>query len=572
MKRILKYVKKYLLRISFGLTIKIVGTLFDLIIPYILSYIIDDVVPLKNNMLVLKYGVIMLLSAICCFLFNVIANQMAAKVAMKVTKDVRKDLFNKILSLSSRQCDEVSIPSLVSRMTTDTYNIHHMVGMMQRIGVRAPILMIGGICITLTINKPMTLVLLALLPILGVLSVLMSKLGVPIYAKLQLAIDDLVRSIRENISGIRVIKALSKEKEEKEKYDKVNKKVIDLELKSGYLMARISPIMNVLLNVGLVVVIIIGAYQVNEGNLLPGKVLAFTTYFSFILNAMLTITRIFVILTRSAASASRIDYVMNLKEDLEVEDIEIDENITSHIYFENVDFSYNKKELNIENISFSLNKGQSIGIIGPTGSGKTTLINLLMRFYDVDNGRILINGRNIKSINPKELKKMFGVVFQNDMLFSNTIRENIDFGRNLTDEQIDNAAKYAQAKSFIENQPNGYETVLASKGTNLSGGQRQRVLIARALAGNPEILILDDSSSALDYKTDAALRKEIRDNFKDITQIIVTQRVSTAMHCDYVLMIDEGRELAFGTHEELLENNEDYQNLNKIQMGGGLNE
>ena len=189
MKRILKYVKKYLLRISCGLTIKIVGTLFDLIIPYILSYIIDDVVPLKNNMLVLKYGVIMLLSAICCFLFNVIANQMAAKVAMKVTKDVRKDLFNKILSLSSRQCDEVSIPSLVSRMTTDTYNIHHMVGMMQRIGVRAPILMIGGICITLTINKPMTLVLLALLPILGVLSVLMSKLGVPIYAKLQLAID-----------------------------------------------------------------------------------------------------------------------------------------------------------------------------------------------------------------------------------------------------------------------------------------------------------------------------------------------------------------------------------------------
>ena len=572
MKRIFSYMKKYLPRMSGGLLIKIIGTLFDLIIPYLLSYIIDDIVPLKNNSLVIKFGILMLLSAICCFLFNVIANQLAAKVAMLVTRDIRKDLFNKILSLSSSQCDEVSIPSLVSRMTTDTYNVHHMVGMIQRIGVRAPILMIGGICITLTINKPMTLVLLALLPILATLSVLMSKLGVPIYAKLQLAIDDLVRSIRENINGIRVIKALSKEEDEKQKYDKVNKNVINYELKSGYLMARISPIMNLLLNIGLVVVIVIGAYQVDKGLLLPGKVLAFTTYFSFILNAMLTITRIFMILTKAAASGERINYVLNLKTDLEVEDIPVDENINAHIYFENVDFSYNKKELNVSNINFSLNKGESIGIIGPTGSGKTTLINLLMRFYDVDNGRILINGRNIKSIDPKELKKMFGVVFQNDMLFSNTIKENIDFGRGLTDEEIYEAARYAQAKDFIDQQPQGFDTILAAKGTNLSGGQRQRVLISRALAGKPEILILDDSSSALDYKTDANLRKEIRENFNDITQVIVTQRVSTAMHCDYVLMIDDGKEIAFGTHHELLNSNLEYQKLCEIQMGGGSNE
>jgi len=572
MKRIFSYMKKYLPRMSGGLVIKIIGTLFDLIIPYLLSYIIDDIVPLKSNSLVLKFGVLMLLSAVCCFIFNVVANQLAAKVAMLITRDIRKDLFNKILSLSSSQCDEVSIPSLVSRMTTDTYNVHHMVGMIQRIGVRAPILMIGGICITLTINKPMTLVLLALLPILATLSVLMSKLGVPIYAKLQLAIDDLVRSIRENINGIRVIKALSKEKDEKVKYDKVNKNVINYELKSGYLMARISPIMNLLLNIGLVGVIVIGAYQVDKGLLLPGKVLAFTTYFSFILNAMLTITRIFMILTKAAASGERIDYVLNLKTDLEVEDIPVDENINAHIYFENVDFSYNKKELNVSNINFSLNKGESIGIIGPTGSGKTTLINLLMRFYDVDNGRILINGRNIKSIDPKELKKMFGVVFQNDMLFSNTIKENIDFGRGLTDEEIYEAACFAQAKDFIEQQPLGFNTMLAAKGTNLSGGQRQRVLISRALAGKPEILVLDDSSSALDYKTDANLRKEIRENFSQITQVIVTQRVSTAMHCDYVLMIDDGKEIAFGTHQELLNTNSEYQKLCEIQMGGGSNE
>ena len=572
MKRIFSYMKKYLPRMSGGLLIKIIGTLFDLIIPYLLSYIIDDIVPLKNNSLVIKFGILMLLSAICCFLFNVIANQLAAKVAMLVTRDIRKDLFNKILSLSSSQCDEVSIPSLVSRMTTDTYNVHHMVGMIQRIGVRAPILMIGGICITLTINKPMTLVLLALLPILATLSVLMSKLGIPIYAKLQLAIDDLVRSIRENINGIRVIKALSKEKDEKAKYDKVNKNVINYELKSGFLMARISPIMNLLLNIGLVGVIVIGAYQVDKGLLLPGKVLAFTTYFSFILNAMLTITRIFMILTKAAASGERINYVLNLKTDLEVEDIPVDENINAHIYFENVDFSYNKKELNVSNINFSLNKGESIGIIGPTGSGKTTLINLLMRFYDVDNGRILINGRNIKSIEAKELKKMFGVVFQNDMLFSNTIKENIDFGRGLTDEEIYEAARFAQAKDFIDQQPLGFNTMLAAKGTNLSGGQRQRVLISRALAGRPEILVLDDSSSALDYKTDANLRREIRENFNEITQVIVTQRVSTAMHCDYVLMIDDGKEIAFGTHQELLENNLEYQRLCEIQMGGGSNE
>ena len=211
-------------------------------------------------------------------------------------------------------------------------------------------------------------------------------------------------------------------------------------------------------------------------------------------------------------------------------------------------------------------------ISGFLGAGKTTLINLLMRFYDVDNGRILINGRNIKSIDPKELKKMFGVVFQNDMLFSNTIKENIDFGRGLTDEEIYEAARFAQAKDFIDQQPLGFDTILAAKGTNLSGGQRQRVLISRALAGKPEILVLDDSSSALDYKTDANLRKEIRENFNDITQVIVTQRVSTAMHCDYVLMIDDGEEIAFGTHQELLNSNLEYQKLCEIQMGGGSNE
>lgn len=570
-KKTINYIKKYRVRILGGSGIKLVGTIMDLVLPYILAYIIDEIVPTKELKMVVLYGFLMIGCAILGFLATVIANQLASKVAEFVTIDLRKDLFEKIQSLSASQLDEVTIPSLVSRMTSDTYNIHHVTGLMQRLGTRAPILFIGGLIMTVILDPVMTLVLISILPLIIITIYVTSKVGIPLFSNVQESVDDVVKSIRESATGIRVIKALSKEEYEKNKFEKVNKKLINYELKSGIEMAKINPITTALLNFGLVGVIVVGAYRVNYGYILPGKVLAFTTYFTIILNAMLSITRVFLILTKAIASGKRIDYVFRLKQDLLLEE---SEKMSSpyHIEFRNVSFSYNKKINNVNKINFKIKHGESLGIIGATGSGKTTLIKLLMRFYDVTEGEILIDGRNIKSIPLDELKSMFGVVFQNDTIFSKSIKENICFGRNFTDEEIDTAIRISQAKEFIDKIPEGLDKELSAKGTNVSGGQRQRILIARAVISNPEILILDDASSALDYKTDAALRKEIRENLNHTTSIIVTQRVSSVSYCEQILVLSDGEEVGIGNHETLLKSVPLYKEIYDIQMGGEMNE
>lgn len=570
-KKTINYIKKYLVRILGGSGIKLVGTIMDLVLPYILAYIIDEIVPTKELKMVVLYGFLMIGCAILGFLATVIANQLASKVAEFVTIDLRKDLFEKIQSLSASQLDEVTIPSLVSRMTSDTYNIHHVTGLMQRLGTRAPILFIGGLIMTVILDPVMTLVLISILPLIIITIYVTSKVGIPLFSNVQESVDDVVKSIRESATGIRVIKALSKEEYEKNKFEKVNKKLIKYELKSGIEMAKINPITTALLNFGLVGVIVVGAYRVNYGYILPGKVLAFTTYFTIILNAMLSITRVFLILTKAIASGKRIDYVFRLKQDLLLEESEKMDS-PYHIEFRNVSFSYNKKINNVNKINFKIKHGESLGIIGATGSGKTTLIKLLMRFYDVTEGEILIDGRNIKSIPLDELKSMFGVVFQNDTIFSKSIKENICFGRNFTDEEIDTAIRISQAKEFIDKIPEGLDKELSAKGTNVSGGQRQRILIARAVISNPEILILDDASSALDYKTDAALRKEIRENLNHTTSIIVTQRVSSVSYCEQILVLSDGEEVGIGNHETLLKSVPLYKEIYDIQMGGEMNE
>lgn len=570
-KKTIYYIKKYRVRILGGSGIKLVGTIMDLVLPYILAYIIDEIVPTKELKMVVLYGFLMIGCAILGFLATVIANQLASKVAEFVTIDLRKDLFEKIQSLSASQLDEVTIPSLVSRMTSDTYNIHHVTGLMQRLGTRAPILFIGGLIMTVILDPVMTLVLISILPLIIITIYVTSKVGIPLFSNVQESVDDVVKSIRESATGIRVIKALSKEEYEKNKFEKVNKKLIKYELKSGIEMAKINPITTALLNFGLVGVIVVGAYRVNYGYILPGKVLAFTTYFTIILNAMLSITRVFLILTKAIASGKRIDYVFRLKQDLLLEESEKMDS-PYHIEFRNVSFSYNKKINNVNKINFKIKHGESLGIIGATGSGKTTLIKLLMRFYDVTEGEILIDGRNIKSIPLDELKSMFGVVFQNDTIFSKSIKENICFGRNFTDEEIDTAIRISQAKEFIDKIPEGLDKELSAKGTNVSGGQRQRILIARAVISNPEILILDDASSALDYKTDAALRKEIRENLNHTTSIIVTQRVSSVSYCEQILVLSDGEEVGIGNHETLLKSVPLYKEIYDIQMGGEMNE
>ena len=566
MRKVLEYIRPYTPRMLLGLMIKIFGTLMDLVIPYILSYIIDELVPLGEVKPIVLYGLIMIGCSGACFLGNMFANQMAAKVAMMVTTDLRHDLFKRIEDMSPKQMDDITIPSLISRMNNDTYNVHHFVGMIQRLGVRAPILLVGGIIVTFTLDAKLTLVLLAVLPFIVLITVLISKKGIPLYTDIQTASDDMVRDIRESVTGIRVIKALSKTEYEKERFRKANQKVIDNELKAGYTMARLSPLINLCLNVGLVSVLVVGAYLVIGGDLKVGKIIAFISYFHIILNAMLSVTRIFTMSSRTIASARRIEAVFNLDEDLAKVDIEV-ESSDNHIEFRNVNFSYNGKVDNLTNINFKLKKGESLGIIGPTGSGKTTIIGLLLRLYDVNDGQILIDGKDVRSMEDEELKKKFGVAFQNDILFSASIKDNIRFNRDLDDDAIIKAIDTAQATETVFSKKEGLDYMIASKGTNVSGGQKQRLLIARAIASRPDILILDDSSSALDYKTDANLRKALKEFNKDTTTIIISERISSIINCNHILLLEDGKQVGYGSHFDLLASSKEYLDTYRLQMG-----
>jgi ATP-binding cassette subfamily B protein len=466
--------------------------------------------------------------------------------------------------------DTLTKPSVISRLTSDTYIIHQMIIRIQRLGVRAPIMLVGGIIITMTLDPVLATVLIGIMPIMAVLITLVSRKSMPLFAGLQKAFDGFVRVVREDINGIRVIKALSKTDYEKKRFDAINTDVVNREKKARMTVAVISPAMNICLNMGLVGVVVMGAYGVNNGTSEVGIILAFMTYFTIILHAVVAISRMFEMWPKATASADRIIQALDSVDALKVQEVAevIKTNKTDvFVEFKEVSFSYNKEEPNLSNISFALAKGETLGIIGETGAGKTTLLNLLMRLYDVDEGMILIDGRDVRTMDPRELHQKFGVAFQNDMIFEATIEENIDLGRNLSKDAVTAAIDCAGAKEFVDEKSGKSCEQLTIKGANLSGGQKQRILIARALASRPEILVLDDSSSALDYQTDAAFRKSIKENFDDTTIIIVAQRVSSIRHADHILVLENGAIIGYGKHKHLMKSCDVYREISHSQMG-----
>jgi len=578
MKRIITfYLRPYYGRMAVGFLIKFLGAIMDLFIPWILAYVIDSVIPVGSLRLIFAWGGVMLVCSILAVSFNIIANRMASRVASDATQIIRHDLFAKTMYLSARQTDAFTKPSLISRLTTDTYNVNQMIGRVQRLGVRAPILLVGGVLFTMSLDPVLSSVLLLVMPVLAVVMVVVSRKGMPLYRKLQSSVDSFVCLVREDIAGIRVIKALSKMDYEKEKFDRINKMVVTCERNAEKTMAVLNPSMNMLLNLGLVGVIIVGAFRVNAGTSEVGKILAFMTYFTIILNAMMSISRMFVIINKAVASAARIDQVLSCEDDLallgdktepEAEKADtVEADAEKEIVFDHVSFSYNKKEPNLKDISFTVRKGEMLGIIGSTGSGKTTLASLLMRLMDVDEGRVLIGGRDVRSFEKEELRSRFGVVFQNDTIFEDTIYENVRMGRQLDLEEIVQALSYAQAEEFTQEKERSEGGMLDIRGANLSGGQKQRVLIARALAARPEILILDDSSSALDYRTDAMMRRQLKENFSGTTTILIAQRISSVMHADHILVLEDGEMIGYGTHEELLMGCAVYREISRSQTG-----
>ena len=567
------YIRPYVGYIVLSMLIKLLGAVMELFVPYLMEIILDEVVPAGQTKWVFIYGGLMLVCAGGCLLANIIANRMSAVSSGKITLAIRHDLFERLSGLSARQMDRLTVSSAESRLTSDTYNINQLLARIQRLGVRAPILLVGGVVMMLGMDAPLALVLIIMLPAIALIVYFVTKASVPLYTKEQGVLDKVVRVLQENITGIRVIKALSKTEYEKGRFNQVNQELTDVDQKAGIISGITNPAASLILNLGLTVVVVAGAYRVNAGSCQSGVIVAFLQYFVMILNAMLGVTRIFVIWSKGEASARRVADVLATPADLTVLPAPTEgkekaqEGPVPHVEFRDVSFSYTGIGENISHLSIALMRGESLGILGATGSGKSTILNLLMRFYDPDQGQILIDGRDVRTIPPEELRPKFGVVFQNDFVAEGTIADNIRFGKkDASEEEVRHAAEVAQACEFITAKPKQFEERIVEGASNVSGGQKQRLSIARAIVRHPQIYIYDDSFSALDFATDAKLRKALKGEVKDAIMMIVAQRVSTIMNADQIVVLNEGRVVGQGTHSELLKTCQIYHEIASSQL------
>ena len=584
MKLILRYIRPYRMYILAVMLIKLLGTGTDLLMPYVLEHLLDHVIPAASDAWpVVFWGCVMLLLTLITRILNISANRMSVRVARNSTFAVRRDLFHTALNLSGRQMDQVGLPSLISRMTSDTYNVQSFVRMIQTMGIRAPIMLIGGIVITLTMDTGLASILCIMAPVMIVLVCFVSWKGIPLYNEVQKRMDVLVRLMRESISGIRGVKALGKEPYEEQRYSRANTGMTRQEIRASMIMSLPGPIVTLFLNIGLTLVVLVGAQRVNDGHTQPGVILAFLTYFNMILMGVMGLNRIFMMMSKANASANRIREVVDLPEELTPlpADRLCEPPGDEALIFDHVTFNYDadvpeeihgqflgeERQQCLRDISFRVRKGGSLGIIGATGSGKTSIINLLMRFYDPQDGRVFVDGRDVRGYDRDELHRKFGVVFQNDVIFADTVRENITFGQHVIEDNLIRAAEDAMARGFVESYGDTYDHKAAIRGANFSGGQKQRLLIARALAAQPEILILDDASSALDYRTDAELRRAIRDHHSSATTIVIAQRISSILSLDEIIVLHEGEMIGRGTHEELLLSCPEYRDIYRTQMG-----
>ena len=589
MKLILRYIRPYRLFIAAVMLIKLLGTGTDLLMPYVLEHLLDHVIPAASDAWpVVFWGCVMLALTLVTRVLNICANRMSVRVARDSTFAIRRDLFHTALNISGNQMDQVGLPSLISRMTSDTYNVQSFIRMIQTMGIRAPIMLLGGIAITLTMDTGLAAILCVMAPVMIALVCFVSWKGIPLYNEVQKRMDVLVRRMRESITGIRVVKALGKEPYEEKRYSEANSRMMRQEVRASVIMSLPGPIVTLFLNVGLTLVVLVGAQRVNGGQTAPGVILAFLTYFNMILMGVMGLNRIFMMMSKANASANRIREITDLPEELTPvpEEQLADPPGDEALIFDHVCFNYDadtpgethgqflgeQRQQCLHDISFRVKKGGSLGIIGATGSGKTTMINLLMRFYDPQEGHVFVDGRDVRGYGRDELHRKFGVVFQNDVIFADTIRENISFGRETGEEKLARAVEDAMASGFIGGYPEGFDHRAAIRGANFSGGQKQRLLIARALAGNPEILVMDDASSALDYRTDAELRKALRAHHSGATTVVIAQRVSSVLSMDEIIVLQEGEMIGRGTHRELLASCPEYRDICKTQMNESIGE
>lgn len=569
MLRLAKYLKPYLGPVILTLFLLFLQTIANLFLPALMSKIVDIGIPTGDTGYIIRVGLFMLFVALLGSVFMVFANLNSAKIAMGFSRDLRSDLFVKVETFSLGEFNTLGTSSLITRTTNDITQVQQVVLMSLRMMVTAPLMVIGGLIMALSTNLELSVILVISIPVLvGVIAFVASK-GMPLFKSMQVKLDKLNLVLRENLTGIRVIRAFNKVPYEQKRFDEANSDLMQTSVKVNKIMAVLMPSMMIILNLTSVAIIWFGGIRIQAGAFEVGSLIAFIQYVMQIMMALVMVTMMFVLIPRAAASAERINEVLDTE-------FEIKDHTThtapaavhGQISFKDVTFSYpNSEEPALSHISFETSPGKTTAIIGGTGSGKSTLISLIPRFYDVTSGEILVDNIDVKDMTQAALRSKVGLVPQKAILFSGSIRENMKYGKeDATDEEIWRALEVAQAKDFVSNMEKGLGSYIAQGGTNVSGGQKQRLCIARALIRKPEIYIFDDSFSALDFKTDATLRKALKSETTESAVILVAQRISTIMDADEILVLYDGKVVGQGTHRELLDTCDVYKEIALSQL------
>ncbi len=568
MKILFPFLKNYRKQCILGPFFKFTEAVFELIVPIVMARIID--VGIKNNdkPYIYKMGGIMIALGVIGLVVALTAQYFAAQAGFGFGTEVRNAMFKHIQSLSTAEIDKYGAPSLITRMTNDINQLQIGVNMTIRLFLRAPFLVIGATIMAFTIDAKLALIYLIAAPVIALIIYIIMSRCVPYFKKLQKTLDNISLKTRENLSGIRVIRAFSKQNSEIEKFNEINDDYRDTALRVGRISVLLNPLSYVVLNFVIIAIIWFGGKHVYNGNLTQGEIIALVNYMTQILLALIVVANLVVIYMKSYASVGRVIEVLETESNIKNGELKtITENTDTIVEFKNINFTYpGSSELILENIDFKIKKGETIGIIGGTGSGKSTIINLIMRYYDITSGELLLFGKNIKKYNLDVLRSKIGLVQQKAVLFAGTIRENMQWGKqNATDEEIFKALEVAQAKEFVDLFSEKLDKRIEQKGKNLSGGQRQRLTIARAVISEPALLILDDSASALDFVTDAKLRKAIYHLNKDMSVIIISQRATSIKNADKIVVLDDGIICGIGKHDELINTCEVYQEICKSQ-------
>lgn len=572
MKKLTRYLKSFKKQVIIGPIFKLLEAIFELIVPLVMASIIDNGIANGDKAYVLKMGGVMILLGVLGLVFALICQYSAAIASQGVGTKLRNDLFQHINSLSYKEIDELGTNSLITRITNDVNQIQLVVAMLIRLVIRAPFLVIGAAVMALMIDLKLGLIFIIVAPLVSAVLYFVMSRSVPFYKVRQTKLDEVSLITRENLSGARVIRAFSKQEHEKERFNKSSDEVADIAIRVGKLSAILNPATFIILNVAIIAIIWFGGFRVDNGSLTQGQIIAFVNYMTQISLALVVVANLVVVFTKGSASAARINEILETEPSIidgsHISNVVENQNSFPKIQFKDVSFSYlGNEEYSLKHLTVDIKKGETIGIIGGTGSGKTTLVNLMPRFYNTTKGSILIDGVDVKEYNLQALRKQFGIVPQKAALFGGTILENMRFAKeDASMEEIRKAAKIAQAEEFIESKPEGYEEVVSQGGKNLSGGQKQRLTIARALVGSPEILILDDSASALDFATDAKLRKAIHENCEGMTVFIVSQRANSIRYADKIIVLDDGLVKGIGTHDELFDSCEVYREICLSQL------